>query len=229
MPLYAILGGGLDKQDAVSILFCVLLILVSMFLGPLFCGKLCPAGAFGELLSHLVPEKLQLNWSKLVPVLPLRYGFLLGFIFSSYAGIGLPCVYCNYYSFELMLQSVVMGRLATTSLSLIATFVLAFIVLGMFSKGGRGYCNMLCPVGATSMLLHSLGHYLPVWMGMQVKTNRCIGCGSCTKACPMQAITLINKKAQINVQQCIICGNCSAKCPKKAICYGTKEAVKHVE
>lgn len=222
IPLYAIVGGGLEKQDPVTLFFCILLVITSLLLGPVFCGGLCPTGAFGEALSSLVPEKYQLNWHKLVPVLPLRYGFFAGFLFSSVLGIGKPCIYCNYYSLELFVKSILLGRLATTATALVATFFVAFILLGMWTKGGRGYCNLLCPVGTASMLLHALGDYLPCSMGMRVKQNTCIGCGSCARACPMQAIALENKKAKINIQHCITCGKCQQLCPKKAICYGLK-------
>lgn len=227
VPLYAIVGGGMEKQDPVTIFFCIALVIVSLLLGPLFCGKLCPAGAFGELLSYAVPEKYQINWNKLVPVLPLRYGFFAGFMFSSVLGLGFPCAYCNYYALELFVKSFFLGRLVTTSISLIGTFLLAFILLGMWTKGGRGYCKLLCPVGTASMLLHTIGDYLPLTMAMRVKQEACIGCGSCTRACPMQAIALTNKKADINIQQCIVCGKCQQSCLQKAICYGLKEEDNH--
>ena len=220
IPLYAIAAGELGRQDPISFFFCFLLIMTALWFGPLFCGRLCPSGAFAELLSHLVPAKWQLEWRKILPILPVRYGFFLGFIFSSFLGLGLPCSYCNYYAFELLISSIHAGRLLLTSASLVLTFVLAFIVLGLFTKGGRGYCNLLCPVGTASMLLHYLGKRLPGSMEMQVEQAKCIGCGSCERACPMQAIALKNTKASIDIQHCLTCGKCQHVCPKKAIRYG---------
>ena len=228
IPMYSLVAGGLGKRDPVSLFFCVLLIVVSLLLGPLFCGRLCPAGAFAELLSGIVPSKYQIEWGKLVPILPLRYGFFAGFMLSPLLKLGLPCVYCNYYSLELFIKSLTLGRLATTATALLASFILAFIVMGMFTKGGRGYCNLLCPVGTASMLLHTLGDKLPWTLGMRIQTAHCVGCGSCARACPMQAIAIKDKKAHINIQQCITCGKCAHTCPKKALCYGTKE-VQHAE
>jgi len=40
----------------------------------------------------------------------------------------------------------------------------------------------------------------------------CTGCGACVEACPVKAITLINKKAKIDGKICIGCASCIAAC-----------------
>lgn len=50
-----------------------------------------------------------------------------------------------------------------------------------------------------------------------INTEKCIGCGLCSKVCPAHNIVINNKKAGIVMDQCIMCGQCSAACPKKAI------------
>ncbi|MTI69566.1 MAG: DUF362 domain-containing protein [Firmicutes bacterium] len=47
--------------------------------------------------------------------------------------------------------------------------------------------------------------------------EKCIGCGICAKNCPVDAISLENKKAKINKDKCIGCGECVTVCPKRAI------------
>ncbi|NHI92176.1 MAG: 4Fe-4S ferredoxin [Candidatus Lokiarchaeota archaeon] len=55
--------------------------------------------------------------------------------------------------------------------------------------------------------------------GIEVKvTDRCIGCGTCTKdICFIHAIEIIDKKAVIDEMACRACGRCVLACPQKAI------------
>lgn len=50
-----------------------------------------------------------------------------------------------------------------------------------------------------------------------VKAKRCIGCGECAAHCAAGAITLVEKKAQINPEVCVGCGECIVVCPSGAV------------
>ncbi len=59
-----------------------------------------------------------------------------------------------------------------------------------------------------------------------VDLNRCMGSGSCVKACPEQALGVVNGKAVlINAAHCIGHGACAAACPVEAIklVFGTEK------
>ena len=45
----------------------------------------------------------------------------------------------------------------------------------------------------------------------------CMGLGSCVKACPFDAINIINGVAVVNKELCMACGRCIAACPNKLI------------
>ena len=117
IPLANILTGQWQYSGPTSLFFCLLLIVVSLWFGPLFCGWLCPAGAFSEYLSRLLPDKYKINWAQLVPLVPLRYGFFLGFLGSLILGLGVPCSYCNYYALEIFVGYLHTGQLLSSSLS----------------------------------------------------------------------------------------------------------------
>ena len=230
IPLANILTGQWQYSGPTSLCFCLLLIVVSLWFGPLFCGWLCPAGAFSEYLSRLLPDKYKINWAQLVPLVPLRYGFFLGFLGSLILGLGIPCSYCNYYALEIFVGYLHTGQLLNSSISLLMTFVVSNVFLGLFTKGGRGYCNLLCPVGTMCSLMHVLGQLVPGAFGMQVDKKLCVGCGLCSKKCPMQAVAITQGKAQINRHHCIVCCQCRQACPRKAIAYTNglhREVAKH--
>ena len=52
---------------------------------------------------------------------------------------------------------------------------------------------------------------------MQNCSVGCIGCKMCEKACPFEAIRVINNLAVINYSLCKNCGLCAKKCPKGII------------
>lgn len=219
IPLANLITGEWLYASPISLLFCLLLAVSSLWFGPLFCGRLCPAGAFSEFLGSLLPDRYKIDWPKLVPVLPLRYGFFVGFLFSVWLGFGVPCTYCNYYSLEIFVNLFITGQLLNSLASLFATFFLANIFFGLFTKGGRGYCQLICPVGTYNSLFHLLGRFVPGSFQMQVHKNACVGCTKCVQSCPMRAISIEEHKAQIDSRLCITCGKCAHGCPKKAICY----------
>ena len=45
----------------------------------------------------------------------------------------------------------------------------------------------------------------------------CLGYGSCVKACPFDAIHVVDGVAQVDVKKCKACSKCVAACPKHLI------------
>lgn len=52
---------------------------------------------------------------------------------------------------------------------------------------------------------------------IQIDAKKCIGCGLCRKDCPLNNISIKNKKAVLKTQNCIKCGHCLAVCPKAVV------------
>ena len=52
----------------------------------------------------------------------------------------------------------------------------------------------------------------------QVDKEYCVSCGTCTKACPLQAISVPDGiSADVELAGCIGCGLCARECPASVI------------
>ncbi len=61
---------------------------------------------------------------------------------------------------------------------------------------------------------------LPYFHSVTLDPDRCVGCTTCIKQCPSEAIRVRKGKARIIAERCIDCGECIRTCP-----HGAKKAV----
>ena len=72
--------------------------------------------------------------------------------------------------------------------------------------------GMGCGSRAGKMDMHSAS-------GPKVKTDKCVGCGSCMRNCAHGAISIVDKKAVIDRDKCAGCGRCIGACSFDAMAY----------
>jgi len=60
---------------------------------------------------------------------------------------------------------------------------------------------------------------------VQINMELCTGCGFCMRDCPVEAIKVIKRKAQIDFSKCTCCNVCFRVCPENAV-FATDDALK---
>ncbi|HIE19125.1 TPA: DUF362 domain-containing protein [Candidatus Bathyarchaeota archaeon] len=80
-------------------------------------------------------------------------------------------------------------------------------------SGIGGACKNL-GIGGCGKLSKNAAHFesLP-----RVDEEKCNGCGACLSSCLVQAISIVEGKAQIDESKCFACRACIEDCPEKAI------------
>ncbi len=100
-------------------------------------------------------------------------------------------------------------------------FLYAFLMLIIFAipfalefRYSRGFCRILCPLGAL------MGYLSPfAWVQRKV-SGSCTECMSCLNDCRMGAI--YNSGRNYNPSECVLCGDCIDVCPTRAVSFGFK-------
>ncbi|MCH5220229.1 MAG: 4Fe-4S dicluster domain-containing protein [Muribaculaceae bacterium] len=103
------------------------------------------------------------------------------------------------------------SRSVTGVLFAIAT--ITFLVVGWLAfRGGRTYCNTICPVGT---LLGYSSRFS--WLKVKINENKCNGCKSCERHCKSHCIDA--GKHFIDYTRCVNCFDCINSCRQNAIQY----------
>ncbi len=50
-------------------------------------------------------------------------------------------------------------------------------------------------------------------MAYKINQEKCLKCGACIGACPVEAISFKGNEVVIDKEKCISCGTCTAVCP----------------
>ena len=221
---------------ALNVVVVVALVVLTLIFGRIYCSIICPLGVFQDVLARFHRKKNKYSYSK--EVRWLRYPMLVVFVIAGVAGIGslfqLLAPYSAYgriatvifqpiwkagnnllammaehyesyafYSVDTWMRS--LPVLIIAAVTLVVLFVLAW-------RGGRTYCNTICPVGT---ILSFFARFS--WLKIRFDEDKCKNCSLCSKNCKAACIDF--KTHSVDYSRCVVCGNCIDSCKFGALRY----------
>lgn len=222
-----------------SALAFVLLIIITLLFGRVYCSFLCPLGIFQDIVIRIsnfarkrgnggkVPRR---KYSK--PHNALRYTILvlsgISFAVLSTYPLALLDPYSNYGriakhvfgTVELWITNLLSDVFPATfytqqyvsiGTSAFVFSLLFFFVVVVFSAAkGRLYCNTICPVGSLLGLIGGYSLFKPV-----LDKQKCVKCGLCAANCKSNCINVETK--EIDATRCVACYNCMVSCKRGGV------------
>jgi polyferredoxin len=224
---------------ALNVAVIVALLVLTLIFGRIYCSVICPLGIFQDVLARFRRKKNKYSYSK--EVRWLRYPVLVLFIIALVAGVGaffqLLAPYSSYgriatmifqpiwmlgnnvlaaiaeradsyafYSVDVWMKSLPVFGIAVVTL--VVLFVLAW-------RGGRTYCNTICPVGTVLSFFARFS-----WLKIRFDEEKCKNCSMCSKNC--KAACIDYKTHSVDYSRCVVCGNCVSACKFGALKYSGK-------
>ena len=157
-----------------------------------WCGYACWTAAFLELLPWKRGPGRRAGLGR------IRYVVLTGSLIFVVAGMALGIL-----SREVMFAAFIVGNVAYYAIG---------IALAVALHDNRAFCKYVCPVGVLMKPAASVSR-----MRVTCDHDKCVGCGACLAACPMDVDVLDDSRHRRNATECILCLECAKACPKGAI------------
>jgi polyferredoxin len=217
-----------------GLLWALVTVLLTIFLGRAFCGWICPFGALHQFVGFIggirrkPKQRIAANRYRKAAV--LKYLFLTAFLVAAAIPMGSKTVLLTglldpipffHRSFNLIVLP--LADQFTNILSVAPrVYSGAFLVGGVFLTVvfmnlviPRFYCRFLCPTGA---LLGLIGRFAIFRIGK--KEAACANCMQCEMACEGAC----SPSREIRASECVLCFNCRDRCGEDVIAYATHES-----
>jgi formate hydrogenlyase subunit 6/NADH:ubiquinone oxidoreductase subunit I len=178
----------------------------------LICGWGCQLGALQEGLYNVLDLR---RGSKRIKRVKPHFRFTNG-IRTLLLAVALCLLFGWVFGVErfVLYHNVNFFKLFDWNLATVALYSLpVFAVASLFVF--RPFCAFVCPFGWYSWLLE-----LVSIRRVRIKTEACIHCDACVRACPTHAMQQrIHTRRRVLLAECWACGECIESCPTDAVAF----------
>jgi ferredoxin-type protein NapH len=199
-----------------SFIIFLSLFLISLFLGRLFCGWICPTGGLNEFLFYINDSNCKRGKATIIKYLIFILWILTIIIVAISVG--------GYKKIDFFYRT--SSNLDPNGIVLLIVYLLIVIIVLVLSLtlGKRAGCHYVCPI-APFMIIGRKIRNIFKWPSLKlvVEKSECVNCKACDKICPMSLeVSQMVQKNIIESTDCILCGECIDKCSKKVIKFQVK-------
>ena len=188
------------------------LVLLTLVFGRVYCSVICPLGVFQDGISWLGTRKSKAPYKYKKELRWLRYGIWVAYVACLVAGIQVVVsLLAPYGAYGRILGSI---KHPVAGPTIIIAAVTLIVVVALSLKGGRTYCNSICPVGTTLSFFSRFAMFRPV-----IDADKCKHCKACEHACKAQCIAISKDEQKIDYSRCVDCFNCLETCKFGALSY----------
>ncbi len=181
--------------------YCVAKLFGPLIWGRGFCGWACWTAAVLDWLPvkrkrGTIPGRLK----------SLRYAALA-------VSLALPLYLVLVVKYDVHADYIGKAELSWMMVSSGLYYLLA-VPMAFWFRDRRAFCKVLCPV---SLVMKVPARFARI--RKRPTSERCIECGICTAACPMDVdvMSYVSKGEKVTDTECILCSTCSIYCPSGAV------------
>ncbi len=199
----------------------VAVVVLTIVLGRVYCSVICPLGVCQDAVSKLggKVKKSENRFHYRKENRWLRYGMLVVFAVLMATGFyEIACLIAPYSEYSTIVSALHPSAIKNIPI-FIAAVAIFIVVLVLAWKGGRTWCNSICPIGTALSIFSRISLF-----GTVIDKDKCVNCGLCEKNCKASCIDAANHK--IDHSRCVSCMNCIDNCNKGAISYKFRPASK---
>ena len=221
----------LEALLAGSVIIVLLLTVLTLVLGRIYCSVICPLGIMMDIFGWFGKKAKKNRYTYSKEKKWLRYPLLAVLIIAHVAGLAvLVQLLAPYSTFGIIATNLlqpayqagnnVLAAIAEhydsyafyhseiwlrSISSLVIAAVMLVIIAVIAWRNGRTWCNTICPIGTLLSLISRFS-----LLKIHFDIDKCRNCSMCSKNCKASCIDF--KTHTVDASRCVVCGDCIESC-----------------